>query len=163
VKKFLGSISVYVDDDAQEGESSSCGVAPDSGHNGHFPNKMEIVLRPQVDKQHAMRGLDNLTEKEKLQTLLCHELGHAVATLTEEPKQHPMRRALDGELPGETQAWDLAAKMGAYIDPTVKRRCLASYIEGDEEMNKDSDLKFLRTLTKMKLALEPEAKWLLED
>jgi hypothetical protein len=127
---------------------------------GDFPTKWEISLNPDYDSS-VKRGLTNLTEQEFLKTILCHELGHFVGMCFHDPSQHPLYQALNGKTQGEKNAWDNAAAMGITLDPTVRRRCLASYLSAEEEEKQDYLLNSMRKLVREALSEDPKMKWLL--
>lgn len=143
-KKFIGSVDVWIDDD--NSKPSSC--IPKETEQTHplfaYPNRFDITIRTERE---TSRGLNNLSDKEKLQTLLCHELGHFVGLITHDPKQHPVTMATEGKIPSELQAWELGSRIG-YCDPTIRRRCLDSYYKGEKRDQRDPLLQELRQLAK---------------
>jgi hypothetical protein len=144
MRKLLGTVSVFVDESVKD-QPSCCkptGIVP----TDEWPRDFNIELHPSCDSD-VMKGLDNLTSREKLQTLLCHELGHFVGIITQDKRQHPIYQAIEGQLPSEKQAWELGAQM-APCDPTIKRRCLASYERAEEEIQQDAFLMQMRQWAK---------------
>ena len=165
MKKLLGTINVYLDDeqsqiDPKEPESSYCN--PKKVEDG-WPTEFEICVKAKADSLVCAKDLNNLTEQEKIQTLMCHEIGHAVAIMTRDRAQHPMYQAINGEVKAEENAWKLAQRMtGCYVDPTMKRRALGSYVEAIRKDEADPLFGAMRRVAKRMVRERPDLGWLKE-
>lgn len=154
MKKLIGSIDVYLDDSEAHEEFcqncqqmhpavSACKLDEQSMDVNGWPRKFRIELHPNSDETAPfMKRLSGLTAREKLQTILCHELGHAVSFMTEEPCQHRAYQTVYGRLACEQKAWEQAQKItGCYVDPTIRREALKSYAKHQAEEGQDMRMK----------------------
>lgn len=150
-KKHIATIDIFVDDESND--PSGLQATNLAGNNHELgTDTYEIVLRPNAERNEVNKGLENLTDRERFQTVLCHELGHAVEYISRDPVVHPMYSAIHGKEDNERKAWKLAEQMhGCYVDPTIRRRCLATYDELKKLEESDPELTEMRNLVKAQL------------
>jgi hypothetical protein len=120
MKQLLATLRFYVDNDTPNLSSAEEQTGP---------NEYEINIRPENDRKFS--EMLNIPEtREATQSIIAHELGHFIATVTHDPTHQPLYRVFNGPLAGETKAWDIAEKI-VPIEKKVRKIALNSYKEND--------------------------------
>lgn len=106
--KKIGTLTLYIDDSDKHLDLSSGFF---TAKNGDY----ELWIRPNADNHLAGHSLTN----HEFQTVIAHELGHFLATLSNDPTHSSLMHVF---LPtyGEVRAWQLAEQIKPDLDKGIK-------------------------------------------
>jgi hypothetical protein len=124
----IAQLNILVSDGNHEGPSPS--------HLARIgPREFNIVLNPIGDK-YTLATFSQPTTLNALQSILAHEMGHFVATITGDPT-HQGKHALPAEIKAWTVADAIAKSAGTTIDPSVRNFALNGYEAKDFQERKE--------------------------
>jgi hypothetical protein len=126
MKELLGTLHFYVTDE-------NMGMSSAEKQTG--PKEYEICIRPIADKTFA-EMLEMPININTLETIISHELGHFVASISQDVSHNPMYRMTFGPYDGEKRAWELAHEIKPDLNPLIERKALGSYQKGRKEYHK---------------------------
>lgn len=128
MEKPIAMLLVYVSDDATKPSALEW--------DERKPGIFELGIRPNADIAVA-KAAKIKADKQFTQTVVAHELGHFVASITDgvQGSQSDFMRAIglynpQLDVPAEQLAWDIAHKMGLKLNPKVEQFAMNTYKTG---------------------------------
>ncbi len=112
MKQKIATLEVYVSD-----EFETCCVAS----HPHDDSRFALVI-PKEEKMLKEKGIVDTVKVRA--TIIAHELGHFLGKILRSPWQ-----ACPWKVPGEIEAWDLAALINPKCDQSIKELALSTYTD----------------------------------